>query len=185
MEQVTRRLFMRSTVLFPAVGVALASGLLKPTRVIAADLSEALDTLKQFGDLDKNKEKRRKDKKARNKEDKTREASAGKDKSRSKSVPSSTASGSVKINAPAVAENGAVVPVTVNTTLSDVERIALYVENNPQPRVAEFSFRNGALPYFSTRIKVGKSTEITAVATAGGKRYSAKQTIKVTVGGCA
>lgn len=94
-----------------------------------------------------------------------------------------TASGSIKIKAPLQAENGAVVPISASTTLPNVQSMAILVDKNPQPLVAQVSLL-GTDGYFSARIKMGATSDVHCVVKSGGKLYSAKQNIKVTVGGC-
>ncbi|MEW6331958.1 MAG: thiosulfate oxidation carrier protein SoxY, partial [Pseudomonadota bacterium] len=65
----------------------------------------------------------------------------------------------------------------------NVEAIAVFVEKNPSPLVAHASF-TGADGYFSARMKMGQTSDVHAVVKAGGKLYTAKQNVKVTVGGC-
>jgi sulfur-oxidizing protein SoxY len=93
-------------------------------------------------------------------------------------------SGDVKIKAPDIAENGAVVPVTVTTSIAAVESIALIAVNNPAPLVASYNLGEGVEGFVSTRIKMGKSGDVVAVVKSGGKLYSAKKEVKVTIGGC-
>ena len=95
-----------------------------------------------------------------------------------------TASADVTLKAPSIAENGAVVPVTVKTTAANVESISLFVEGNPTPLVAEFSVPAGTNAEVSTRIRMGKTSNITAVVKADGQLLSASQETKVTIGGC-
>ncbi|MHB1142749.1 MAG: thiosulfate oxidation carrier protein SoxY, partial [Sulfuricaulis sp.] len=38
--------------------------------------------------------------------------------------------------------------------------------------------------YFSARMKMGQTSDVVAVVKAGGKLYTARQNVKVTVGGC-
>lgn len=95
-----------------------------------------------------------------------------------------SASGAIKIKAPLQAENGAVVPVSVSTTLPNVQSIAVLVDKNPQPLVASVSLNGAGESYFSARIKMGATSDVYCVVKSGGKLYSAKQNIKVTVGGC-
>ncbi len=97
---------------------------------------------------------------------------------------SSAASDSIKIKAPDIAENGAVVPVSVSTDMQGVESIALLAEGNNSPLVATFSLGEGAQPNVSTRIKMGKTSDVIAVVKSGGKLHSARKSIKVTIGGC-
>lgn len=95
-----------------------------------------------------------------------------------------TESGDIKIKAPDIAENGAVVPITVSTDMDGIESISIVAVNNPSPLIASFNLGDGALGFVSTRIKMGKSGDVIAVVKAGGKLYSAKKGVKVTIGGC-
>lgn len=95
-----------------------------------------------------------------------------------------TASDAVTLKAPDIAENGAVVPISVTTTLAGVTRISIFASNNPSPLAASFELGPRADGYASTRIKMGKTANIVAVVAAGGKLYSATKEVKVTIGGC-
>lgn len=95
-----------------------------------------------------------------------------------------TASDKVKINAPDIAENGAVVPVSVSADLDGVESISILIEKNPQPLAASFDIPEGTSPEVSIRVRMGKTSNVTAVVKAGGKVYSATKETKVTIGGC-
>lgn len=93
------------------------------------------------------------------------------------------ASTEIKIKAPDIAENGAVVPVTISSDLP-ASSIVILAPNNPSPLVTHFELGDNALPYVSTRIKMGKTGDIVAVVKANGKLYTTKKTVKVTIGGC-
>lgn len=95
-----------------------------------------------------------------------------------------TESSHVTIKAPDIAENGAVVPITVRTDLPNAESVSIIVPNNPNPLAASFSLTPESGGLVSTRIKMGKTSDVTAVVKAGGKLYSAKKEVKVTIGGC-
>ena len=95
-----------------------------------------------------------------------------------------TLSDKVKLKAPEIAENGAVVPVQVSTTLDNVESISLLVEKNPTPLTAQFKMFPGLKPDFKIRVRMGQTSKIIAVVKAGGKSYSAESEVKVTIGGC-
>ena len=100
-------------------------------------------------------------------------------------VPASTSeSSAIKLKAPDIAENGAVVPVTVSTDIEGVESIAIFVEGNPNPLAASFEINENLLADVSTRIKMGKTSNVVASVHANGKVYSARQEVKVTIGGC-
>lgn len=90
----------------------------------------------------------------------------------------------VKMDAPEIAENGAVVPISVSTTLADVTSIAFLVSENPNVLIAKYSIPAGTVPSVANRIKMAKTSNVTVVVEAGGKLYSATKEVKVTVGGC-
>ncbi len=90
----------------------------------------------------------------------------------------------IKMKIPDIAENGAVVPVTVSTELADVESISIVVVNNPTPFVASFDMGPRVLPSVSVRIKMGESSTVLALVKAGGNLYSTSKDVKVTIGGC-
>jgi sulfur-oxidizing protein SoxY len=93
-------------------------------------------------------------------------------------------SGKVKLDAPEIAENGAVVPVSVTTTLEGVTTIAFFVNENPSALAASYQIPEGTQPSVANRLKMAKTTKVTAIVEAGGKLYSASKEVKVTVGGC-
>jgi sulfur-oxidizing protein SoxY len=94
------------------------------------------------------------------------------------------ASGGIVIEAPQIAENGAVVPIEVTSNIPGTTSIAVLVEKNPYPLVAKFDFAEGALPFVKVNAKMAETSEVRVVATAGGKSYQATKEIKVTIGGC-
>jgi sulfur-oxidizing protein SoxY len=90
----------------------------------------------------------------------------------------------VKMDAPEIAENGAVVPVSVTTTLADVTSIAFLVSENPNALIASYKIPAGTVPSVANRIKMAKTSNVIVLVEAGGKLYSATKEVKVTVGGC-
>lgn len=88
------------------------------------------------------------------------------------------------ITSPDIAENGAVVPVGVTSTLPNTTEIYVFVEKNPNPLAAIFKLPPGTLGQVTTRVKMGQSTNVIVVAKADGKLYSATKETKVTLGGC-
>jgi sulfur-oxidizing protein SoxY len=150
-----RRTFLKGTLASGVLGLGLASGVLTPTRVLAAEWPKSAFQSKSVEAVLKN----------------LYGSSA------------TQASKAIKIKAPIQAENGAVVPIAVSARLPNVKSIGILVEKNNQPLVANVSF-SGAEGYFSARMKMGKTSDVYVVVNSGGKLYTAKQTIKVTVGGC-
>jgi sulfur-oxidizing protein SoxY len=94
------------------------------------------------------------------------------------------ASDKVKLDAPEIAENGAVVPISVSTTLADVTSISFLVSENPSALAASYKIPAGTVPSVANRIKMAKTSNVVAIVEAGGKLYSATKEVKVTVGGC-
>jgi sulfur-oxidizing protein SoxY len=96
-----------------------------------------------------------------------------------------TESKDVSVTGPDIAENGAVVPVGVATTLPGVKKLLLLVEKNPNALSAVFDVSDSVEANFSTRVKMGQSSNVYAVALmADGKALFAQKEIKVTLGGC-
>ncbi|MEE8342984.1 MAG: thiosulfate oxidation carrier protein SoxY [Gammaproteobacteria bacterium] len=95
-----------------------------------------------------------------------------------------TDTAAVTLIAPPIAENGAVVPVSISTNLKNVESITIIAENNPFPLIANFQFASNMDGFAVTRIKMSNTSDVIAVVKAGGKLYSARQEVKVTIGGC-
>jgi sulfur-oxidizing protein SoxY len=90
----------------------------------------------------------------------------------------------VKMDAPEIAENGAVVPISVSTSLSDVTSISILVAENPNALAASYFIPAGTVPSVANRLKMAKTTNVIAIVEAGGKLYSTTKEVKVTVGGC-
>jgi sulfur-oxidizing protein SoxY len=152
---INRRTFLKGTVAGSVLAVAASAGLLTPTRVLAAAWPAAAFDAKSVDDALKS----------------LYGTSAAAD------------SKAITIKAPIQAENGAVVPIAVSTSLANVEAIAIMVAGNNQPLVANVNL-NGAVGYFSARMKMGKTSDVKVIVKSGGKLHMATQQIKVTVGGC-
>jgi sulfur-oxidizing protein SoxY len=91
----------------------------------------------------------------------------------------------VTLTAPDIAENGAVVPLGASTTVAGVKTLLMLVEKNPNTLAASFEVTDAIEANVSTRVKMGQSSDVYAVAiTADGKAFFAKKEVKVTLGGC-
>jgi sulfur-oxidizing protein SoxY len=152
----TRRTILKGTLAGTLLGVAAGAGLLKPRVALAAAWPKPAFEAKSVGDALK--------------------ALYDSD--------AHTASTDISIKAPSIAENGAVVPITVSTTLQDVDSIALIAVENPFPLTCSYDIPKNTLGYVATRIKMGKTSDVVALVRSGGKLYSASQQVKVTIGGC-
>jgi len=95
-----------------------------------------------------------------------------------------TASASLVLTIPDIADNGAVVPVQIASRLAGTTRLALMVEKNPNTLTAVFEILPDAVADVSTRIKMAQTSNVVAIAIAEGKVYSATKEVKVTLGGC-
>ena len=97
---------------------------------------------------------------------------------------SATPSKDIVIEAPQIAENGAVVPIEITSNIPGTSSLAVVLEKNPFPLAAKFDFKEGALPFVKLNVKMAETSDVRVVATAGGRHYSATREIKVTIGGC-
>jgi sulfur-oxidizing protein SoxY len=152
---IKRRVFLKGSMAATAVGVAVGAGLLAPRAVLAAWPEEAFKSKDVASAL---------------------KSLMGAD--------AASESADITVKAPDIAENGAVVPITIETKMKDIESIALLSAANPSPLVANFALGKTADGFVSTRIKMGKTGDVIAVVKSGGKMYSAKKEVKVTIGGC-
>ncbi|HOB93600.1 MAG TPA: thiosulfate oxidation carrier protein SoxY [Aquabacterium sp.] len=91
----------------------------------------------------------------------------------------------VSLGAPEVAENGAAVPVVLGSTLPGLRRLLLLVEKNTTPLAAIFEVGEAVEPQLTTRVKMGQSSDVYAVAvTADNRLLFTRREVKVTLGGC-
>jgi sulfur-oxidizing protein SoxY len=90
----------------------------------------------------------------------------------------------VKLDVPEIAENGAVVPITISTDLPKVTKIAVFVPKNPYAMTVAYQIPTGTEPFVSNRIKMANGSDIIAVVESDGKLYKTSKFVKVTVGGC-
>jgi sulfur-oxidizing protein SoxY len=93
-------------------------------------------------------------------------------------------SADISIQAPEIAENGAVVPVGVTSKIPNTQSIAILVEKNPSALAANFEFPAGTDASVTTRVKMGQSSNVHALVKADGKYFVATKEVKVTLGGC-
>lgn len=155
MIDMKRRTFLKGSVAAGAVSAAMGAGLLTPRMVLAAWPTAAFEAKTVDSALDALMGSHQLE---------------GSDK--------------ISIRAPDIAENGAVVPVSVETSIANPESISIIAEKNASPMTASFVMGAGAQGYVSTRIKMGKTSSVIAVVKADGKLYSTGKEVKVTIGGC-
>lgn len=150
-----RRTILKGAGQAGAISVAVAAGILKPTAVLAAEWNKAGFESKDFGN------------------------SLG-----AIGAADAVASGDISIKTPDIAENGAVVPVEITSSIPGTESISIVGEKNTFPLIAVFNLMNGGQGSLATRIKMGATSNVVAIVKAGGKTYKAHKEVKVTVGGC-
>lgn len=150
-----RRILLKGTLAASATGIAIGAGLLAPKTVLAAWPKAAFEATDVDAAL-------------------------------TAAMGSSNASESakIKLKAPDIAENGAVVPITVTSEIGGTNSISILVAENASPMTASFNLGANTEGYVSTRIKMGKTSDVVAVVKADGKLYSSKKQVKVTIGGC-
>ena len=95
-----------------------------------------------------------------------------------------TVSDKINLDAPEIAENGAVVPIAVTSTLPKVTGIAILVLENPNILAAAYKIPDGTEAAAASRLKMAKTSKVVAIVESDGKLFSATKEVKVTVGGC-
>ncbi len=150
-----RRILLKGSLGAGAVGVAVSAGLLTPQAVLAAWPEAAF-----------------------NAEDQSKALT---DLLGSDTIEDSD---KVKIKAPDIAENGAVVPVTVEGEIENVKSISIIASGNTSPLIASFEMGENAVPFVSTRIKMAKTADVVAVVQTPDGLLGASKSVKVTIGGC-
>ena len=151
----TRRTFLQASMTACTVAIAAGAGLLTPRAVLAAWPKSAFEA-KSVTDAIK--------------------ALAGSD--------STANSSDVAIEAPDIAENGAVVSVTVKSKLPKTEQISVLVPENTTPLCASYLMTEDTESFITGRIKMRKTSDVIALVKADGKLLTAKKPVKVTLGGC-
>ena len=150
-----RRTFLKNAGIASSLVVAVAAGLLKTGEAFAAAWNSNAFSAKKL--------------------DEAMAASGNSGAAESKDI---------EIKVPEIAENGAVVPVEASSKIPGITSLAIFVDKNPTPLIATFDFLPGTEPYVVTRIKMGQTSMVRVVVTAGGKKYMASKEVKVTIGGC-
>ena len=149
-----RRKFLK-TATFVGAAVTVGTGALVPQRAIGAYMKAAFEATDVNGAMS---------------------AAMGSDQH--------SPSDAIKLKAPDIAENGAVVPVTVSSSMGNIDSISIIASANAQPLTSTYQLSADCEPFVSTRIKMGKTANVIAVVKADGKLYSATKEVKVTIGGC-
>ena len=150
-----RRSFIKTAFVASATGAAITGGLLSPTIVFAESHEKDLFKVKSL-------------------EEALKILGAVEAKE----------SEMIKIKAPEIAENGAVVPVGITSEIEGTTEIVALVSNNPMPFAAKYTFGEGTKASVKSRFKMAQTTDVVAVVKANDKFYTAKSNIKVTKGGC-
>jgi sulfur-oxidizing protein SoxY len=150
-----RRVLLKGSLAAGAVGAAVSAGLLTPKTVMAAWSKAAFEAKEVNAALTS--------------------AMGGADAS---------ASDKIKLKAPDIAENGAVVPITVTSNIDGTTNMSILVAENNTPLTSTYELGPNTEAYISTRVKMGKTSDVIAVVKADGKLYSTKKEVKVTIGGC-
>ena len=93
--------------------------------------------------------------------------------------------GGITIEAPEIASNGATVPITISSDLDNIKTISVLVEKNPRPYISTFFMNDKLEPSVSVRVKMRETSNVVAIVETDSGHYMAKQSVKVTAGGCA
>lgn len=151
----TRRTFLQASMAAGTVALAAGAGLLSPRAVLAAWPKDAFEASKL---------------------DEAIKAIAGK--------ADATDSNEIVVEAPDIAENGAVVSITVKSKAANTQQISIFVPENANPLCANYILTDSIDGFVTGRIKMRKTSDVVAVVKAGDKLLTAKKPVKVTLGGC-
>jgi len=151
----TRRIFIKRATSLSLISLAATAGLISPNLAKAAAFKSPFD--------------------ATNIDDALSSLSAG---------VTIENSDKIELKVPKVAENGALVPITVSSSLNNVKSIAVFAEKNPQPLVARFELGEYTNPVVGARIKMAKTSQISVILSAENRLYTTRKLVNVTVGGC-
>jgi sulfur-oxidizing protein SoxY len=97
---------------------------------------------------------------------------------------SAAQSSDIMLQAPPIAENGAVVPLVITSKLPNTKMIAIISEKNPHALTAVFHFPEGTEPYIMTRVKIAETSNVRALVQTDKGFFYTEQLVKVTLGGC-
>src|SRR6476646_3715193 len=84
------------------------------------------------------------------------------------------------VEIPEIAENGAVVPIEISSTIPGTTALIVVIDKNPFPLITRFDFKEGALPYVKVNVKMGETSDVRVLAEAAGKYYVTTREVKVT-----
>lgn len=150
-----RRVFLKGTLAAGTVGAAVGAGLLAPSKLLAAWSADMFETDGM---------------------EQAMNAVAG--------TSDMQQSDDIDLSAPEIAENGAVVPISVEAHMDNVEEIAIFAEANERSLTGRYVFASGAKPKASMRIRLGDTSDVVAAVKADGNWYMTSRNVEVTVGGC-
>ena len=150
-----RRSFIKTAVVASVTGAVVTGGLIKPEAVMAAAHEKDFTKAKSLEEV--------------------MEMMGATDAAESEMI---------KIKAPEIAENGAVVPVGITSEIEGTTEIVALVSNNPVPYAARYTIGSKGNASVKSRFKMAKTTDVVAVVKEADKYYMAKSNIKVTKGGC-
>ncbi|GFO77090.1 sulfur-oxidizing protein SoxY [Bathymodiolus platifrons methanotrophic gill symbiont] len=90
----------------------------------------------------------------------------------------------IHLKLPRIAENGSVVPITITSSIENVDTIFIFSEKNPVPLVAKFSINPELETFIGARFKMQETCDVIVVLKAEDQYYQTRQKVKVTLGGC-
>jgi sulfur-oxidizing protein SoxY len=85
---------------------------------------------------------------------------------------------------PSYAVNGASVPIQIESSLDNIERVMVLVEKNPFPLAMSFDLTPAVKLPFKSMIKIREDSLVIAVIRADGKLYKTTRFVEVDIGGC-
>ncbi|MGA7982614.1 MAG: thiosulfate oxidation carrier complex protein SoxZ [Chromatiaceae bacterium] len=96
----------------------------------------------------------------------------------------STPDPAVQLGITDTVEMADMVPLSVTTTLDNVESITIVADKNPNPIIAYYRLDPQLQPYVATRVRLAESGDVHALVKSGGIVHRATKNVKVAISGC-
>lgn len=93
-------------------------------------------------------------------------------------------SNKINLKLPKIAENGSVVPITITSSIKNIDTVYILSEKNPVPLIAKFSLVPDLEAFIGARFKMKETCDVIVIVKAENQYYQTRQKVKVTLGGC-
>lgn len=93
-------------------------------------------------------------------------------------------SNKIDMKLPKIAEKGAAIPITVTSSLENIQSIAILIEKNNESLVASFKLSPELEAFVSARFQMIETSNVIVLVETLDGIYRAKEQVKISAGGC-